>query len=71
MNFLLKSRKSGGILVHRPPNADVARVPDVATSWRGDLMRRRADVARGTTSRCDVALRQRGRATDGPRVARG
>ena len=29
----------------------------------------RADVARGTTGRCDVALRPRGRAADGPRVA--
>ena len=29
----------------------------------------RADVARGTTGGCDVALRPRGRAADGPRVA--
>ena len=29
--------------------------------------RRRADVARGTTGGCDVALRPRGRAADGPR----
>ena len=33
--FLLKSRKRGGIFVHRPPYADVARVPHVARSWRG------------------------------------
>ena len=26
-------------------------------------------MARGTTGRCDVALRPRGRAADGPRVA--
>ena len=66
-------------MVHRPPNADVACVPDMATSWRSELIGRRADVARGTTGGCDVAhgttggcdvaLRPRGRATDGPRVA--
>ena len=32
--------------------------------WRG------GDVARGTTGGCDVALRPRGRAADGPRGAR-
>ena len=31
--------------------------------WRG------SDVARGTTGGCDVALRPRGRAADGPRGA--
>ena len=70
MNFL-KSRKRGVILVHRPPYADVACVPDVATSWRGELTGRRADVARGTTGGCDVAMRPRGRAADGPRETRG
>ena len=56
-------------MVHRPPNADVACVPDMATSWRSELIGRRADVARGTTGGCDVALRPRGRAADGPHLA--
>ena len=55
----------GVILVHRPPNAGVACVPYVAMSWRSELTGRRADVARGTTIGCDVALRPRGRAADG------
>ena len=36
-------------------------------TWGGP--RRRADVARGTTHGCNVALRPRGRATAGPREA--
>ena len=71
MNFYSKITKRGVILVHRPPNANVACVPDVAMSWRSELTGRRADVACGTTGGCDVALRPRGRAADGPRMTRG
>ena len=55
---LLKSQKRGVFWSTGP------------VSWRGEaVMWRGGDVARGTTSECDVALRPHGRAADGPRGA--
>ena len=58
MNFYSKIVKKRGLFWSTgPAKADVACV----LTWQ-------ADVARGTTSGCDVALWPRGRAADGPRV---
>ena len=60
MNFYSKiAKKGGGLLWSTGPRL---------LTWHAYLTWR-ADVARGTTGGCDMALRPCGRAADGPRVA--
>ena len=59
MNFYSKIAKKGGLFWSTGPRL---------LTWQAYLTWR-VDVARGTTGGCNVALRPRGRAADGPRVA--
>ena len=62
---LLKSRKKGGIFVHRPPTDDMAALPDVAIGPR-----RLADVACGTTAPLRRGTEATWQDACGPRGAR-